>query len=406
MKHTNCLLLFALAALAASCERNTEINEILKFYGDVRDDMAFSIAEGPGAFYLCGQMTEVKRVNGNHITGSEPRVGVVKTDLSGNMIWKKYLGDGYAGNGSKVIILNDGSVLAAGQVTDSVNLDTDLYVARLSSSGTVEDENIIKIDQNQTCTDIIQTPDGFLLLGTTDAPTLPDPGNPADSVFNYAGYLDILFVRLRNNLEVIEAKQWGYPWNDRAVALKPDRNNGYVIAGTTDRHANKGRKNDFFLMRVNSVANITRPVILDSKNDEYASDLEVLDDGFLIAGTSGSEAELRKPHFARLPFDIYDTVYYPEKYTNTSSWTVNSVTRLTANYLVAAGRQGPSSSSDMLFFVFDEWGNLAEGKVLVHGSSGSQTAFDVLVDEEDFVVGAGVNASENNAMITFLKFRF
>ncbi|MCU0455495.1 MAG: hypothetical protein MUE74_04260 [Bacteroidales bacterium] len=406
MRHTYSLLLFALAALAASCERNDETDEILKFYGDVRDDMAYSITESPGAYYLCGQLTEVKRTNGNHITGSKPRVGIVKTDLSGNMIWKKYLGDVYAGSGSKVILLNDGSVLAAGQVTDSVSLETDLYVARLSSSGTLEDENVIKIDRNQACTDIIQTPDGFLLLGTTDAATLPDPGNPADSVFNYAGYLDILFVRLRNNLEVIEAKQWGYPWNDRAVSLKADRNDGYVVAGTTDRHANKGRKNDFFLMRVNSVANITRPVILDSKNDEFASDLEVLDDGYLIAGTSGSETELRRPHFARVPFDIYDTVYYPVQYLNTSSWTVNSITRLTSNYFVAAGRQGQASSADMLFFAFDEWGNMADGKVMIHGSSGSQTAYDVLVDEEDFVIGAGVNSGETNAMITFLKFRF
>ncbi|MBN1107475.1 MAG: hypothetical protein JXR66_06260 [Bacteroidales bacterium] len=396
---------FLIAALISSCEAPDENRELIKFYGDVRDDIGYSIARASDGYYLCGQMTEVWRKE-SYITGSEPKPGILKTDFEGNMIWKKYLGNEFAGTASKVIVVNDNSVICAGHVIDSVTSETDIYLAILDRNGVVEKESIIELDDNQTCADLVPSAGGFLLLGTTDAPTLPDPGNPADSVFNYAGYLDILLIRVSNDLETIEAKQWGYPWNDRGVALKEDRTGGYVLAGTTDRHANKGRKNDTFIMRVNDVANITRPVILDSPADEYASDLEVLDDGYLIAGTTGAESEFQKPYFARVPFDIYDTVYYPLPFTGNASWSVNAVARYGNNYFVAAGKQIVSSSADKLFFVIDEWGNMFPGKEMIFGSSGSQIAYDAVCTGDLFIVGTGLNANETNSMISFYKFRF
>ncbi|HOO99262.1 MAG TPA: hypothetical protein PLV06_11925 [Bacteroidales bacterium] len=397
--------LVVITIFISSCESTDENREIIKFYGDVRDDTGYSIARASDGYYICGQMTEVWRKDG-YITGSEPKPGILKTDFEGNMIWKKYLGNEFAGSGSKVIVVKDNLLICAGHVIDSVFSETDIYLAMLNASGVVVKEVVIELDDNQTCTDLVPSAGGFLLLGTTDAATLPDPGNPADSVFNYAGYLDILLVRLNSNLETIEAKQWGYPWNDRGVALRKDRSGGYVLAGTTDRHANKGRKNDAFLMRVNDVANITRPVILNSAADEYVSDLEVLDDGYLIAGTTGSESEFQRPYFARVPFDIYDTVYYPVPYSGISSWSVNALARYGNNYFVAAGKQVVASSADKLFFVIDEWGNLSPGKEVIFGSSGSQVAFDAVCTGDLYVVGTGMNTNETNSMISFFKFRF
>lgn len=406
MIYRYCIFFFVILVVISSCEEADENNEVIKFYGDVRDDIGYSIAEASDGYYICGQMTEVSRNSGSYITGSKPRIGLLKTDFNGNMIWRRYLGGKLSGKGSKVIVLNDGSVVCAGHLIDSLTFSTDIFLAKLDGTGTRLDTSIIDLPGNQSCTDLVETTSGLLLLGTTDAATLPDPGNLADSVFNYAGYLDILLVRINNNLEKIEAKQWGYPWNDKGVVLKHDRYEGYVVAGTTDRHANKGRKNDVFLMRVNDVANITRPVILNSSADEYASDLEVLDDGYLIAGTSGSESEFQRPWFARLPFDIYDTVYYPLPYTNGVTWAVNAITRYRNNYFVAAGRQGTVSSADHLFFVMDEWGNMSSGMEMIYGSSGSQIVYDVESDGDNYVIGAGINTNETNSMVSFFKFRF
>ncbi len=81
--------LYLALVLISACERDNEITEILKFYGDVRDDIGYSIAAGDDGYYICGQLTEVFRENGNHITGSEPKVGLVKTDFDGNLILEK-----------------------------------------------------------------------------------------------------------------------------------------------------------------------------------------------------------------------------------------------------------------------------------------------------------------------------
>jgi|WetSurMetagenome_2_1015567.scaffolds.fasta_scaffold00006_24 hypothetical protein len=390
--------------LLSSCEKDDQNIENIKFYGDVRDDMGYSIAAGNDGLYICGQLTEVFRENGNHITGSVPRVGLVKTDFEGNMIWKKFLGGDLSGKGTKVIVANDSSVICAGQVTDPVSSKTNIYVAKVDGDGTILEENIVEEDNNQTSTDIVQTSSGFLLLGTTDG-EIPNVGQ-ADSAFNLAGHLDLFLVPLTNTLDYSTPLQWGYPWDDRAAALKTDRNNGFIIAGTTDRHANKGRKNDVFLLRINEAASIKEPVILNSKADEYASDLEVLSDGYLVAGTTGSGADLQKPWFAHLPFNIQDTVYYPLPYSNTVSWKVNAIARYRNNFFIAAGRSGPEASSDMLFFILDEWGNISDGNQVISGSQGIQTAIDVISDTDNSVIATGINNNENNSMISFFKFRF
>jgi hypothetical protein len=403
MKQKFCIPFFLVLILVSSCERDDEITEILQFYGDVRDDMGYSIAAGDDGYYICGQLTEVFRENGNHITGSEPKVGLLKTDFDGNMIWKKMLGGKLPGTGSKVIITDDGSVVCAGQVTDTVSLRTDIYIAKLDKNGTVKAEKIVELDENQTSTDILQTQNGFLMLGTSDI------GTPyrSDSVYNIAGHQDLLLVTIGNDLESFGTPlQWGFPWNDRGMVIKNDRNGGFIIAGTTDRHANKGRKNDIFLLRINDAASIKENIIFNSKADEYAADMEVLDDGYLIAGTTGSESELQKPYFARVPFNIFETPDFPEAYSNSLSWSVNAICRYKNNYFIAAGKQGSGSSADMLFFVFDAWGNKAEGKEMIYGSAGIQIAYDAVSDDENYVIAAGKNSNENNSMISFLKFRF
>lgn len=405
MKQKFRIPLFLVLVFMYACERDDGNTNILKFYGDVRDDIGYSIAAGDDGYYICGQLTEVFRENGNHITGSKPKIGLVKTDFDGNMIWKKMLGGKLPGTGSKVIITGGGLVVCTGQVTDTISLKTDIYIAVLDKSGLLKNEKIIELEENQTSSDILETQDGFLILGTTDEEVQNTGNQSADSVFNYAGYQDLLLVRIGSDFDITDSLQWGFPWNDRGVAMKKDRNKGFIIAGTTDRYANKGRKHDGFLLQLNSAASITGHIIFNNTEDEYAADMEVLDDGYLIAGTTGSESELQKPWFARVPFDIQNTPSYPQLYSNTVSWSVNAITRYRNNYFIAAGKSG-SSSSDMLFFILDEWGNLADGKQMIVGSTGIQVAHDVVSDNENNVFATGKNINETNSMISFFKFRF
>jgi hypothetical protein len=129
------IILFVLIVFA-SCKRTSDNPEILKFYGDAREDIGYSVAEGDEGYYICGQATEITRSSGNIISGTSRKPCIIKTDFEGNTIWEKHFGGKLQGLASKVIVLEDGSVVAAGQVTDTVTSKTDILVVRLNSTGT------------------------------------------------------------------------------------------------------------------------------------------------------------------------------------------------------------------------------------------------------------------------------
>ncbi|MCX6256048.1 MAG: hypothetical protein NTV31_16475 [Bacteroidia bacterium] len=144
-------VILLLIFLLLSCEKSQDKNEnILKFYGDALEDIGYSVARVEDGYVIAGQVTEVSRVNGNYIEEglSVKKMGVIKTDLNGNVIWKKSFGGGLAAAGSKVLTLDDGSIVCTGYVIDSLT-QKDIYVVKLDVSGTATVEKIFKSDGNQ-----------------------------------------------------------------------------------------------------------------------------------------------------------------------------------------------------------------------------------------------------------------
>jgi hypothetical protein len=401
MKHFTVFLIIAL--LAAACDNDLQLPEILKYYGDAGEDAGYSLEAVDDGYYICGQLTEIIRESGPRITGSRAKPALIRTDLSGNRIWKINLAGKLPGAGSKVIIMADGTAICTGHVDDTLSLQTDIFVARVGTAGQVEGLNIFRYAGNQTALDILETDEGFMILGTTDVERSP----VTDSTGNRAGYTDILLLRTDENLSLLDTPlPWGFPWNDRGVALKKENGGGYIIAGTTDRYASRGRKNDVFLLRINSLGGVVEYVILSNTGDENASALEVLDDGFLVAGTSVTSSAMQSAYFVKVPLNIFGAPEYPANPVRNVSWSVNSISRYGSNYFVAAGREGSAVSSDMLLFVVDRGGNIIEGMQRASGSAGIQVFYDVVTDHEGFIVAVGKNSYETNSMVSLLKMKF
>ena len=389
----------------SACEKTGDSGEILKFYGDAKEDIGYSVAIASDGYYIGGQLSEITR-NGVQIVSYSKKPSIIKTGFDGNTVWKKYFGGRLEGSFSKVIVLSDGSIAAAGQVTDTLTQKTDIFVAKINSDGTGAAEKTIPVPENQTCEDILQTSDdkGFLILGTTDA----ERPVTSDSTGNRAGKKDILIMRINNSLNLIDTpKPIGFPDNDEGVAIKPDIGSGSIIAGTTERYLNKGHKNDFFLCKIDSVGNLTKSVIIGGTDDEYAADLEVIYDGYLIAGTIGTESETQSVLITKIPRDIYADPLFSKNIKKTTSWSVKSLCRYKTSSFVLAGKEGTSSQARMLIFVVDADGNPVEGKERTSGSTGVQTAAnDVITDNENNIIVVGTNTFESNTMITLLKFGF
>jgi hypothetical protein len=398
--------------LLISCEKSQDKNDnFLKFYGDALEDIGYSVAKVEDGYIIAGQFTEITRIGNNFIDEEKSikNMGIIKTGSDGNVIWKKTFGERLTAAGSKILALDDGSVICTGYVIDSMTLQKDIFVVKVNADGTGYIQKIYVNDGNQYGTDLIKTQEGFLILGTTDIERQP----LTDKTGNAAGKKDIFLLRINSNLELIASPTAvGFPGDDFGAALKTDINGGYIVVGTTDRSEPGQSQNNIFLLRINTDCSTTQSRIIGGTDDEYAADIEVLSDGYLIAGTVGNELTNQQGYVWKISDNIYDSPIFTHKIEIEKSsneklyFSVNAICKYKTSSFIMAGQAGTGTLAKMLIFVTDADGNLEEGKMMIAGGTGIQVAFDVISDNEDNIIAVGKNSYENNSMISLLKFRF
>lgn len=401
--------------ILSSCEPDAdEDTSVLRLYGDALENTGYSISSTDDGYVIGGQLTEVVR-DGSRITvdSSRKKLGVIRTDVNGRIIWKKSFGGSKVAVGSKVITLSDGSFAATGYIENTVRDLKDVFIVKISADGSTSTQKSYGGAGNQFGIDIIQTDEGFMVLGSTDVAR----AGTADSLGNIAGKRDIYLLRLNNNLELIGApKAFGYPGNDAAVAIRSDIKNdkgGYLILGTTENNWPKQKLNNILILKTNIYGEPSYgPRIIGNTDDEYASDIEILDDGYLVSGIVGADGTDQSVYLFKIPVNIFSPVIYTKKFkvkttsSTASSFAVRAINKYGTDSFVFAGQAGTGSSAKMLIFVTDAEGNQVAGKDMITTAAGVQVAFDVITDENDDIIVVGKNSFENNSMISLFKIRF
>jgi hypothetical protein len=403
--------------LLASCEKSTDPLYTLKFYGDAYEDIGYSVAKVDDGYVIAGQLEEITRSD-NFISARNKNMGILKTDLSGNVIWKVSAGGKFNDFGSKIYQLTDGSLICAGTFTDTTTalpVQTNVFLVKISAAGAIEWQKTYGGAGNQTGKDILKTTDGFMVLGTTDVERQP----LTDSTGNISGNTDLFLLRIKDNGDLVETYAYGFPGDDgklgRAI-IKPDPTGDFIILGTTDFSDPGKAKNNLILIRVNGVGLATESRIIGGVNDEYAADMEVLSNGYLLAGTVGKEGDEQQILITRLKTDIYATPYFsntleindPDQ-TNVNSSGVYAISKYNEDSFILAGytgKIGVGVPAKMLVFEIDDNGNPIEGNELIKGSTGTQIAYDVVSADDGSIITVGKNIFDVNSMIAFLKFRF
>jgi hypothetical protein len=381
-----------------SCEkRGNEDDTILKFFSAAYKDTGNSIAIGEDCYYMCGQITE----------SQISKAGIIKASFEGKIIGEPVTYSGrLTGSASKVIVLTDGTILCTGFVVDSVSNEKDIIVVHAQSDLSLIAQKIYEVQGNQYGVDIVETSEGFLILGTTDVAREPFGAVTG----NAAGKKDILLMRINKNLEMLAPiPAVGFIGNDEGVAIKLDLNGGYMVVGTTDRSdrlASEQSGNNIFLLRVNSDGSTTQPRIVGDTRNEAASDFEVLSDGYLIAGTTGNAGTTQQGFIWKMPIDIYDDPEVEEQIKLDPPCSIKAMCRYKSNYFLLAGQHGTGLSARLIVFTVNAFGDMVEGQIKETGGNGTQIANDVITDESDNIITIGNNSYEDNSMIFFLKFRF
>jgi hypothetical protein len=378
-----------------SCEKTSD-NEILRFYGDAYENIGYSLAKSTNGYLIAGQYTRIKRA-GDVITGSLKKMAIFETDLNGNQLRIDTVALQLPSCGNKVKSLSDGSAVVAGYAIDPVS-QQDIFIVKFATGGEGRTEKVIKIGGNQTANDIIKTNEGFLVLGTTDA----ERGASGDQG-NVKGKKDLFFLRLTENLDIIDSVKCGFTGNDEGLAMRAV-GGGYVVVGTTDRYsATTGT--DVFLLSVNADVSTTNFRFIQETGNQTAADFEIVSDGYLIAGNTVSSSGDSKGHAWKITGDILGTVSGHEITIGSEPFSISSLCTYKTNSFLMAGQYGPVSSGSLLIFATDMFGYPVEGRTKIAGGTGNQAVSDVLSDGED-IIAVGRNSYENNSMITLLKFRF
>ena len=233
MKRTILVSALLLALIYSGCEKNTNKAIVLKLYGDAYVDIAYSLALAEGDVVLAGLRTVLTRRDGNYIEASERKMGVIRASSSGMQKWESTTGAGENNQASRVIVLPGGEIVAAGFTTRGTGTaaQTDIYVVKLSATGSVIWESVKGGSGNQTATDIALTPTGsFMVTGVTDAYRSESSGFGE----NLAGMKDFFLLELSSTGDSISSYAFGYSGNDLCSRIRPDINGGYILYGTTD----------------------------------------------------------------------------------------------------------------------------------------------------------------------------
>lgn len=420
MKRTSYILLSVLL-LVSSCEKPLSKGEygnpLLKFYGDAKSDIGYSIAEVSDGYMLCGKLTVISRdendAGASIIVNENPQLALIKVNSNGIQQWEYSGGGDNFDEGRKVLALSDGSFVCVGTATigSGIYENKDVFITKISSSGSLVWENNIGGDFDQEGLDIVESSNGFLIAGSSSDDT--------GSTGNIQGNRDFFILSVSSTGDSLSSYTYGYPYDEYVEKLVALPNNNFVLIGTTDNSTTDtpGQSGtNIMLCTAKLLAggevdfNSANTKTYGGADDEEFTDAVSTGSSLAIVGTRNFGLDSKQGIFKIL--DLSDTGTLPltidfSVFTlNRNVVSLNSLTIIPGvGYMAAGTTGGTDSSGDMLFIFLDEDGNNStEIERYETGGTGLQEAYDAIMDSDGKFVAIGANSYESNSLITLLKF--
>lgn len=230
---------------------------------------------------------------------------VIDNTFKGTVNWKKTFGGSLneeikavtvAPNGDYVILGNSGSTDAI--VGTNTSGTQDYWVMRIDPSGNSIWSKTYGGDNDERGEAIALTKDnGFIVTGYSRSTS-------GDVSANNGSY-DHWMVKLDANGTIQWEKNYGFLGDDRAAQVKQTADGGFLTAGYLDvdsyegpNNPNKGLKQEkapkkhgigeFWIHKLDSTGAVEWERFYGGSNNDRASDFLILDDGYLVIGTSES----------------------------------------------------------------------------------------------------------------------
>jgi hypothetical protein len=193
---------------------------------------------------------------------------LIKTNLNGDLIWKKSFTEFYVGhcNGISVQQTNDGGYIAGG------NQDGRVFLVKLNMSG--DTSWYITYGVGGTCNSILQlTDNNYIILGLHGDYT--------------SSSADALLMKINSVGDTLWTKTFGGLKRDDALSGQPTTDGGYVLAGYTKSFGVDSA--DVYLIKTNEYGDTLWTRTYGGVLDDYGNSVkQTYDGGYIIAGSTAS----------------------------------------------------------------------------------------------------------------------
>lgn len=261
-------------------------------------DQGLSIIETTDGGYLIGGILDVTASNGegSSVASAKHAGGDywgIKIDVNGNLEWRKFFGGSNTDTCNDIIETSDGYILVGSSDSSDIDISNnkgsyDFWILKTDKEGSSLWEKNFGGSEIDEAHAIVQTDDGnFLIVGDTRS-------SDQDITKNNGG-ADLWIIKINTNGELLWEQNYGGSSFDAARSISKTNDGGYLISGSSrsldNGFTNQGQ-NDAWLLKISSEGNQEWQQTIGGSNIDFLYDAMQLNNGSYVAvGESSSSDE-------------------------------------------------------------------------------------------------------------------
>ena len=199
---------------------------------------------------------------------------IVKISSTGSLQWTKTVGGSINDFAQSIIQTTDGGYAIAGFTASFGTGSYDIYIIKLSSTGLLQWSKTLGGTNEDYAYSIVQATDGgYAVAGYTKS-------------FGIGGY-DMYIAKLSSTGSLQWSKTVGGTNDDYAYSIVQATDGGYAIAGVTKSYG--AGSDDMYIVKLTSIGSLQWSRTVGGTNEDYAySIVQATDGGYAVAGYTKS----------------------------------------------------------------------------------------------------------------------